>query len=79
MPIPVAEAKKSQTHTLPNYLTQFTKKKTDDEPPDYSMKHRITGFLATDKEEAFELEELYQKVVPAESAEYARRTDSYRK
>jgi hypothetical protein len=79
MPIPVADAKKSQIHTLPSYLTQFPNKKLDDEPPNYPMKHRITGFLATHKEEAFALEELYQKVVPTENAEFARRTDFYRK
>jgi len=79
MPIPVTDAKKSQIRTLPSYLTQFPKKKPDDEPPNYSMKHRITGFLATHKEEAFALEELYEKVVPTENAEFARPTDFYRK
>jgi len=78
MPVPVAEVKKSQIHTLPSYLAQFPKKKLDDEPPAYSMKHRVIGFLATHKEEAFELEELYQTVVP-ENAEFAQRTDIYRK
>jgi len=75
MPVPVAEVKKSQIHTLPSYLTQFPKKKLDDEPPAYSMKHRVIGFLATHKEEAFELEELYQMIVP----ENAQWTDIYRK
>jgi hypothetical protein len=79
MPVPVAEIKKSQIHTLPSYLTQFPKKKLDDEPPAYSMKHRVIGFLATHKEEAFELEELYQKIFPPENAEFAQRTDLYRK
>ena len=65
-------------HALPSYLTQFPKKKLDDNPPAYSMKHRVIGFLATHKEEAFELEELYQKIVP-ENAGFAQRTDIYRK
>ena len=79
MPVPVAEVKKSQIHTLPSYLTQFPKKKLDDEPPAYSMKHRVIGFLATHKEEAFALEELYQEIVSPQNAGFAQRTDSYRK
>jgi len=79
MPVPVAEVKKSQVHTLPSYLTQFPKKKLDDESPPYWTKHRVIGFLATHKEEAFALEELYQKVIPPENAEFAQRTDIYRK
>jgi hypothetical protein len=79
MPVPVAEVKKPQIHTLPSYLTQFPKKKLDDEPPAYSMKHRVIGFLATHKEEAFELEELYQKIFPPGNAEFAQRSDFYRK
>jgi len=79
MPVPVAEVKKFQIHTLPTYLTQFPKNKLDDEPPAYSMKHRVIGFLATHKEEAFELEELYQEIIPPDNAKFAQRTDTYRK
>jgi hypothetical protein len=79
MPIPVAEAKKFQIDTLPSTFTQFPKKQLDDEPPDFLMKSRMTGFLARHKEEAFDSEELYQTVVPQEFAEFGRRTGIYLK
>ena len=79
MPVPVGEIKEVQIHTLPIYLTQFPKRNLDDDPPAYSMKHRVIGFLATHNEEAFELEELYQKVISAGNAAFAQRTDMYRK
>ena len=78
MHIPVAEAKKFQIHTLPSYLTEPWEKKVDHPPSDYRMKHRITAFLATHKEEAFDLDQLYQEVVPL-GFEASGRTGIHRK
>ena len=79
MHIPVAEAKRSQIHTLPSYLTASWEKKLDNPPPDFQMKTRITSFLARNNEEAFDLDQLYQEVVPLGFAESGRRTGIYRK
>jgi hypothetical protein len=72
MHIPVVEAKKFQIRTLPSYLTESWEKKLENPPPNYQMKQGITAFLATHKEEAFDLDQLYEKVVPLGFAASAR-------
>ena len=77
MPIPIAEAKKFPTPVATDWPKMQAARDVSEEPPDFHGKERVVGFLARSRGDAFELEELLQRVLPKEFIEFNQRTGTY--